>query len=433
MIKQIFNERKASWHFTPWIDGFILVMLASIWGYVILRAVHVDLTHDEVLTLEMIQGKGSSFYTANNHWLNTGLIWIFIKLFGTAEWILRIPALIGFFIYSLFAWKWMKRLDSFGKLLAFAFLFLNPYFLDFFSLARGYGLSMGLSLASIYSLLNVPMQKESQARIRAYSMSLIWALFGSMANLILINLVAIVGLFLIAGFWKDRFFLFAKGNRKLFYKLVGLGLVTCIIVLMEVKWLFFLKKSNELYFGGDRGFVEDTISVLIHRYIYLQYYGEEFWLNLRTIVIVFFWISLLLSMVWKKAIRWRWIMIVFSLFVGVVLIQFYGMHAKLPRERTSLIFYLLFACALVAILEVLGQFRLARKWAWTVTLPLMVWMGIHFYKNMNLDQCFEWRADAGIAEKVASVQREGMTKDQMLSVSDPELHPSIRYYWDRHP
>ena len=126
-------------------------------------------------------------------------------------------------------------------------------------------------------------------------------------------------------------------------------------------------------------------------------------------------------------------MIVFAAFVGIVLIQFYGMHAKLPRERTSLIFYLLFACTFVSILEFSAEWRRARKWSWMITLPLTLWMIVHFYKNINLDQCFEWRADAGIASKVALMNQEGLSLDQMLVQSDWELHPSIRYYFERQP
>jgi len=93
-----------------------------------------------------------NFNSANNHFLNSLLAKLFSVLAGTSELVLRLPNLVGFAVYLLFSFL---IIDTFvkNKLAAFCgFLWLstNLYLLEFFSLCRGYGLSLGLLMAALF-------------------------------------------------------------------------------------------------------------------------------------------------------------------------------------------------------------------------------------------------------------------------------------------
>ena len=87
----------------------------------------------------------------NNHVLNTLLILLFTRLFGLSNLTLRLPALVGAAIYiasasSLCAVFIRPQLLRF---LVFLCLTYNPFVMDYLVAARGYGLALGLLLASV--------------------------------------------------------------------------------------------------------------------------------------------------------------------------------------------------------------------------------------------------------------------------------------------
>jgi len=127
--------------------------------YASYRSVILDFTHDESSTFlksvqlsvwEIISYQNAG--DANNHILNTLLMKLSNAIFGPQEWALRLPNILAHGLFVLFSYFIVQRTlsKSFVALLTFALINLNPYLLDFFSVARGYGLGMGLMMASLY-------------------------------------------------------------------------------------------------------------------------------------------------------------------------------------------------------------------------------------------------------------------------------------------
>ena len=127
--------------------------------FVLERAIRVSLTYDEAATyLRYISRTGLlsvfSFSVATNHFANTVLVRLSTAIGGSGELALRLPNVAAFAVYLLFAFLILERLKH--RIVAaagFVLLNLNPYLLDFFALCRGYGLSLGLLMGSLYFLL----------------------------------------------------------------------------------------------------------------------------------------------------------------------------------------------------------------------------------------------------------------------------------------
>ncbi len=123
--------------------------------YEIFRAVRVGFTEDEASTLLLYLAHDVSavfnFSAANSHLLNSVLAKIFLVGGGSAEFVLRLPNLFGYLFYLLFSFlivnKFKNRWMAVG---GFLLLNLNVYVLDFFSLCRGYGLSLDFLMASLF-------------------------------------------------------------------------------------------------------------------------------------------------------------------------------------------------------------------------------------------------------------------------------------------
>ena len=90
-----------------------------------------------------------SFRDANNHPLNTWAMYGCWKMFGESELSLRLPNLVAHLLYLIGSALICRRMRS--VLLAmtgFVILNANPMVLDYFSLARGYGMGLAFVMCS---------------------------------------------------------------------------------------------------------------------------------------------------------------------------------------------------------------------------------------------------------------------------------------------
>jgi len=182
----------------------------------VLRAVRVPFTIDEASTyLNYLSSNVLAVFdlnSANNHFLNTLLAKIAWTLGGSSEFVLRVPNLLGYFIYLLFSFR---ILDRFVKnkvivICGYLLLNLNPYVLDFFSLCRGYGLSLGFLMAALFFFFSFldTMTRSPKEGYRDLSRSLAAASLAVLSNFSLLNvylsLIVLAGGFMIFLNFKDR-------------------------------------------------------------------------------------------------------------------------------------------------------------------------------------------------------------------------------------
>lgn len=94
-----------------------------------------------------------NFEVATNHFLNTMLTKIGYAIFGGGEIALRLANLAAYAMFMMFAGMILHRLTRpWIAVAGFLLLNLNPYVLDFFTISRGYGLSLGLVMGALYFL-----------------------------------------------------------------------------------------------------------------------------------------------------------------------------------------------------------------------------------------------------------------------------------------
>ena len=127
--------------------------------YTNLRAYHIGLTCDEASTYLSHSNRNlwicffseSCWSDANNHWLNTFLMQPSIAIFGVSEWSIRLPNLFGHLLYLCASIVLIKNISKniWVALAGFCLLNFNPFLLEFFALARGYGLGVGCMMMSM--------------------------------------------------------------------------------------------------------------------------------------------------------------------------------------------------------------------------------------------------------------------------------------------
>jgi uncharacterized membrane protein len=129
-------------------------------AYVVARAANVPFTYDESYSYFHFVGaplRTVLFFrgdvTENNHSLNSLLMTLSAHVAGNSELALRLPNVVAFVGYAAAVLYLVRRLQHTASgILGAVLLLMNPFVLEIFSLARGYGLALCFVLGSMAAL-----------------------------------------------------------------------------------------------------------------------------------------------------------------------------------------------------------------------------------------------------------------------------------------
>lgn len=381
---------------------FCLMVASGLFAYVAYRAHHLSFTHDESLTFSILFGNEIYRNSANNHLLNTYLMDFCLRICGDTEGVLRLPNVFGFLIYSFFSYKISKRLTgSFLQIACFLLLLLNPFILDFFSLARGYGLSLAMMVASIYFLLKILDNHKSLIDNYLFTLFSIYAVIANFT--LLIFYLAAMSVWGLIWLYHEKW--------KIFIRLTPLSILLAhgIILFNLMKFLFYLKSINGLYAGGVSGFVESVVDSNIVSLLYNENMGATFLKNVLVyavilsflIIFAFNFIAIFKKPFLKSSLV---LMVVLVLCIIIPIVQNRVLGILYPTERTASFYYILWVLPCVFYLfekPVLKKIHTISIYAFTGFIVL------NFINTANLKYCNSWKYDAD-------------TKDMMLTVN--QLH-----------
>lgn len=415
--------------------------------YTVIRAAVLSITWDEAYTyIEFVRngvilpGK-YEMMSANNHILNTIGMILFSKMFGVSEFALRIPNVIAHFIFLFYSAKLVRKIDQpLLVICAFVILNVNPYMLDFFCLARGYGLSLGMMMASIY-YLSAFCSEEDQQKTKNAFVAMLFAALAVLSNFVLLNyFVVLFGLIFLTfiyfaatkALWRgERFSFFIKGT------LPSLILL-CVLLWFVIPVTFKLKEAGALFFGGERSFWSDTISTIVDRSFYEL--GYNYWFQRIAKAIVFIvligaTIYTLITPV-KKASRGKALFLTtLILLIGLcslsTIIQHHLMGTPYLLDRTVLFLVVLFSLIFVFFLAELLQLKKAVLFIGLISAAFLLF---HFFMTFNFQYVLEWKYDADTKQMLADLneQKTIPVGKETISIGIPlTFDPAINFYREK--
>jgi hypothetical protein len=239
--------------------GFVVVSALLVAGSVY-RAATYPLVHDEALSFAIFTWEPQWAGTANHHRLNTWAMEASARWFGVSELTLRLPNVLAHVVYLGCVLALLRRLGSVAvQVCAFAAWALNPFVLDFFALARGYGLGLAAMAASLALLAR-------GAWLGALATAAVAVLAHFSFFLFYVALHPVVALW---GWRQER-------SARAMLAAGGLSAAFAGWIVTRVG---ALQARHELYFGGTQGFLADTVGRLIECTLYAVAYPEA----LRTV------------------------------------------------------------------------------------------------------------------------------------------------------
>jgi len=428
------------------IHKIIFGIASLLFAYTAYRAAVLSITWDESFSyLEFtrheifIPAKYEQMH-ANNHFLNTWMSIYFVKWFGVSEFVLRLPALIAHLLFLFFSYKLIRNFENKWLVLAsFLIINLNPYILDFFSLSRGYALSLGLMMASLYYLYTY-FSKEFKAKYAIYC-SIAGAL-ATLANFVLLNyFIVLFGIIVIVAgynFLKHRPSRWAGKGKSANQELAAIAGASVIVFLslwFLVPIAMKLKEAKALFYGGKNGFWTDTISTITDRCFYGLPYPHIFqqaakgFLFLIIAAAIVFIVYKSVKKQTSSSLLFIGALLFLILFCALsTLVQHHFLGTLLLIDRTAMFFVVLFNLLLVFFIN-----ELAKQNTRVIFLSLVINLFVltHFVWAFNLNYVLEWKSNADVKQmlsdlkKVVEIPKEKTSIDICIPLS---FDQPINYY-----
>lgn len=399
-----------------WAIGSIALILTA---YTVVRACTVSFTWDESFTFMHHVSKGKFFQDtfdgmgANHHLLNVWSAWLSMKLFGDGEFAFRLPNLLAHLLYLYGSARIALRAPS-AVLAVAVFILLNahPYLLDFFSLARGYGIANGCIMMSLWCMWRCCSDGETTARV---GHTVCWAALAALANTMALNfLLAIGAVFFFR--WAGR--IRQDGAASLVGRALVLAGLTAAALALILPTTLAMSKGGSLHMGCDRVW-EGSVATFGEKFLYHTYYGSG-------PLTIMGWVFGVLTVwtgiaVWRSLVAGRWsgsgpFLFGFGIIATVIVImvlQHYALGIPWPRARTALYLLPLVLFTLVASL-IASPFK---RWqAAAVGALFCAPVLVHMVGCWNTVYAIEWKGAGELRRMLAMVEADRMPLSRMRPV-----------------
>jgi len=433
----IFGQRQMSltkqrWHqFGLWIAGILL------FAYVFIRAYNVPMTIDEATTfLVYVQIPLKDVFlnnpvNTNNHFLNSLAIRASTAVFGDSDFSVRLPSLLGYILYLIFSFKLLCRISSRGVVIftGVALLHLNPYFIEFFGLARGYSLSWGFMMGSMYYLYRYIESRNYKSIVWSFLLAglSVYSILIAL-NYFLALIVAFNFIFLNELRGKEE----KTGLSFLVKKNIPAVVVSVVLFALLAYPVSRIRTHNEFY--GERGsFYNDTLLSIVKSSFYgKKYFGSYFPDVVLLLAILIFIVTMVYAgkrfLAGYKSEQTSGALLFGLLFTITCLstvAQFHFLGTPYLSGRTALILFPLFSILLVFSFS----FWVDRKrLQLLLCLIPFCFYSFHFVKSANTDTVREWWFDMNTKDVIKDFLNNEDPPEKVSFAMAAFNAPSFHYY-----
>lgn len=416
-------------------ESKIFILLGFVVFFLVTReALLIPLTHDEYSTIMVSYQSLFDIITykdpiPNNHILNTLLLKLNIITFGDHLFSNRLHNILSFIPFYVFTILIAKKItDNFLVQLSFiCMVILQPFLLDFFSVTRGYGLSVSFQMISLY--FGVRYIKYYSSKDLYFS--IIFGAIGVIANFTLLNFYIPITILLI--FFSFRF-QFKNNYQKFKIEILITSAITIILGLLCFLPFKKMVSTQQFVFWSSNNFFNDTVVQLFQ--------------SLRVGVFYFKWDSIMYAYVFLGllAVLLITIFILFGKkivknplleFSGLLLIlvliynnlQFYIANVPFLNARTSLFFVPLVALFIFVLFTIIQEYSI--KATKTISVFIILFCTQHFVRGYNGRSNYEWYFNQNtydvLDEIMYNINSKNLVKPVLLDCHW-YYHPSLTYH-----
>lgn len=324
-----------------------------LWLYLIIRSFTVFDLHDELVTkwsyvIHWFPFPNRGNIDANNHFFLSLLAGFFTRIFKSdSMFLLRLGSLLAFPIYfwSIYRLKFLfnQKWNFYALLIT---LSTTAFLIEFFGLARGYGLALAFLVFSLQQMIAY-FHSNSTKTLLGSLIGWILTVYASLTFLpfALIG-VGMLGLFTISKSrgLRLRFERRLSGAEAHVVRFIPI-VIALLLLAYFVQYSFLLKELDKLYYGGTEGFFVNTVHTLT-RYIWSV---EIVWVDVLLVLLTGFILFATIKQYSKSKSLFDSKMI-FSLFFFLAIAGIFAqrliLEVNFPEDRTALYLVIFFFGAL---------------------------------------------------------------------------------------
>ncbi len=400
---------------------FVLMCILVL--YIIVRVVCIDMTHDEAYTFYNVKHFWyvETLCTGNTHWFNFAAIKLMVLLGFEKTWQLRWFTILSAIVFLSVGYHWIKSISSVPvKVFVFSFLFLNPYLLDYLSLARGYAAGLMFEALNICFLVVAYKNKK-----RSFSFfALFFAGMAAIANFNFFYFFIAFSFLYFFNYYFRRGLSFFK--QKYFY--VDVVFTIGIIALVLRALLFITKCSNDIGAYGGETLVNSVfygfIDALAYRNFSLQPNAIYMFAYALFILVTCAALFGLYNLKKKHHQLYAYTSCIFLLMMLLMLVNKYFFNVLYPTYRTTLMFFPLIAVILTCFLDKILSSMLIKR---IVLFSLSALFISNFLLSLNLYSTFDYPEQR---DAKAALDYLKDLKAKKVGIA-PELYGVFRNYYQQ--
>jgi hypothetical protein len=398
-------------HFRRFFLGLLFLGSAGLLASSVYRAATYPFTHDESLSFAGFAFQSEWIASSNNHLLNTLLMWLCSTLLGNSELSLRLPNILAHAIYLTSVFLFIKRFRYAAVQAAgFALLNLNPFILDFFSLARGYGLALAFQMLSLY-LLALAHQERQRGFEKYLFPSVIASALAVFANFSFLN--CFLPLLLVSAWYLLTDASLRRLSRVHLFAAFLLLSGSSIFLVIVLEKILDLQMGGAFYFGGHDGFISDTVGSIVRCSLYGAFDTNPLESAISA-AIVFLFVAILVFGIFQFFVRknaplYVSFLLMLSSAASLSVLQHLFLHALFPIERAATYYIILFAVTLLSVLDFLTlapSCRWQRPLAISLAAAMAAVLLWHFVFCFRIDSNYSWAYDRHNKDVLDMIRRD---------------------------
>lgn len=402
-------------------------MVSVCFSIVVYRAYQIGITHDEAFSFFLIDSNylNALATTANTHILNSLSMKIF-NIFNLNHWFfLRIHSVLSFLIFAYFTYRILDFFETNLSKITFLFLMLcNPLTLEFFSLARGYGIALSFLMGTIYYSLSYIQHQSSNKNLQKIF------IFGSIAMLGNYTvLFPIAGIFIYLFFIQKNKFLtqiFSKKNipYTLLFIIINIGAVANMLLIKYI--------TNDLQYGADHSFLLESLPSLFLHIAFIPYPSSSIMVRTGTIVLSFFTFFMIINTFIISLLK-KENLLGFASSVFILCFVFYSLthilfYSPYPLSRTTLSLFPFMAINLIIWLERVIKSKYLKK---TIKISCIFFLLLFSIQNFSLNHTLEWKNQSQVQyvfEDIIKIHKQKTDLSPTILCDEAHYAVWINYY-----
>ncbi len=391
--------------------------IISLIGLTIMVAFHaytLDVTNDEAYSFFLLKTEyyRALFGTANTHWLNSILMKIEMLVLGDAPFSWRIHSVLAFPFFCIGVYRVTGFIRNNAlAIICYSLIVLNPYVLDWFGVARGYGLALTFQVWALYylflerkTILQIVTRKQAERFTKSFY---VWIKILLLCALMLVanlsyfyTFLGIMSVFLLSTRKTILQIVTRKQAErftKSFYVLLAFGFA--ILLMGTIANLWFVRQNDPSMYGGNE-LVYSVFGTVWEAFFYQANYAG--------IAVVLSWLTLAMLLVFGgisvvRFIRNRQITSIFSLtlIVGILVLLNVFFHflfdAPYLANRTALQWWIPGMLLIFFCTDDFSRRETNNPTAKVVGTGSLIGLGvsmilaIHLFTQFNPNIVYEWR------------------------------------------